>query len=184
MNRAPAPAASRQRDPALAEPTALAGLDRAGLAAALRPLWEDAGPLADRLVGRPAASWDDHLSVAEAEIAAMDAATQADLLRAHPRIGADPAVLAARSLLSFREQGGAASADPAILARLEELNDRYETTFGFPFVEWVAGRPKAVIAGVLEQRLIRSPDEERRAGCEALVAIARDRLQRLRSGVL
>jgi 2-oxo-4-hydroxy-4-carboxy--5-ureidoimidazoline (OHCU) decarboxylase len=165
----------------LSDATRLGALDRAGLAGALRPLWEDAGPLVDQLLGRRATSWDEHLAAAEAEIAAMDAAAQAQLLQAHPRIGADPATLSAAS---FREQAGSSPTDPDTLARLERLNQAYEDRFGFPFVEFVAGRSKETIAAVLELRLTRPVDVERRAGCEALVAIARDRLGKLRSEVL
>jgi 2-oxo-4-hydroxy-4-carboxy--5-ureidoimidazoline (OHCU) decarboxylase len=64
------------------------------------------------------------------------------------------------------------------MARLDGLNDAYESRFGFPFVEWVAGRPKAAIVAVLEARLQRDRDTELAAGCEALLAIARDRLAR------
>jgi 2-oxo-4-hydroxy-4-carboxy--5-ureidoimidazoline (OHCU) decarboxylase len=166
---------------ALVDPRLLGALDREALAAALRPLWEDAGPLADRLVGRSVADWDEHLALAESVIASMDAATQSELLKAHPRIGADPATL---SPASFSEQAGAAPADPATLARLEVLNVAYEERFGFPFVEFVAGRPKEAIVAVLESRLERPVDVERRAGCAALAAIARDRLGKLRSEVL
>lgn len=66
--------------------------------------------------------------------------------------------------------------------RLEELNEAYESRFGFPLVEWVAGRSKAEIVPVLETRLARDRGSELRAGTEAIVAIARDRLARMRSG--
>lgn len=164
--------------PALVDPATLGGLDRRELADALRPLWEDAGPLVDRLVGRPAVSWAASIAAAEAEIAAMPDAERAALLNAHPRIGAPPADLARRSAISLREQGGAA-ADPAILDRLDALNDRYEARFGFPFVEWVNGRSRAEMIPVLEARLERDAPAELAAGCAALVAIARDRLRRL-----
>ena len=147
----------------------------------MRPLWEDAGPLADRLVGHGVASWEEHVAAAEAEIAGMDDATRAELLGAHPRIGADPTVLAARSPLSWSEQGGAATTDPATLAALDAANDAYEQRFGFPFVHWVAGRSKAEMLVVLEGRLRRDRATELDAGCAALVAIARDRLAHLRS---
>jgi 2-oxo-4-hydroxy-4-carboxy--5-ureidoimidazoline (OHCU) decarboxylase len=170
---------SGQQVDVLVDPARLATLGRPELADALRPLWEEAGPLVDRLLGRSVETWDEHVEQAEIEIAAMDAAEQADLLRAHPRIGAEPATLSAAS---FREQAGDTA--PETLARLETLNQAYEDRFGFPFVEFVAGRPKEAIVGVLEARLARPDDVERRAGCDALAAIARDRLSQLRSEVL
>jgi len=161
---------------ALLDPARLGTLGKADLAEALRPLWEDAGPLVDRLLGRAVTSWDEHLAVAEAAIAAMDAHTQAELLAAHPRIGADPATL---SSASYREQAAAATATAATLVQLETLNQAYEDRFGFPFVEFVAGRPKEAIIGVLQSRLAGTAEAERHAGCRALLAIAHDRLGRL-----
>ena len=51
------------------------------------------------------------------------------------------------------EQGGDADVDDAVLAELEALNDRYEARFGFPFVAWVAGRSRAQMIAVIEDRL-------------------------------
>jgi 2-oxo-4-hydroxy-4-carboxy--5-ureidoimidazoline (OHCU) decarboxylase len=168
--------------PELVAPATLAGLDRAALARALRPLWEDAGPLVDRLVGRHVDTWDEHLAMAEEEIARMGATARVELLGAHPRIGADRATLAARSPQSWSEQGGDRGPDAATLQTLEARNVAYEQRFGFPLVEWVAGRPVAAIIPVIERRLTHDRDTEIDAGCAALVAIARDRLARIRSG--
>ncbi|MBO0747122.1 MAG: 2-oxo-4-hydroxy-4-carboxy-5-ureidoimidazoline decarboxylase [Acidimicrobiaceae bacterium] len=156
--------------------TRLGTLEPDELAVALRPLWEDAGPLATCLAGHEVSTWNEHLDLAEAAIASMDDTTRELLLTAHPRIGADPSRLSA---LSYREQGGGSPAEPAILERLETLNKAYEERFGFPFVEWLAGRAKSEILTVLETRLTRSKGDEREAGCRALVAIARDRYDKL-----
>jgi 2-oxo-4-hydroxy-4-carboxy-5-ureidoimidazoline decarboxylase len=165
----------------LAPAPSLGDLGPDALAAAMRPLWEDAGPLVGVMVGRRFASWDDHLDAAAEAIAAMDDPTRSALLGAHPRIGTDGATLARRSALSFREQGGDVAPSDAVARRLASLNDRYEARFGFPFVEWVAGRPPEAMIAVLERRLLRDRRRELDAGCEALVAIARDRLRCLRS---
>jgi 2-oxo-4-hydroxy-4-carboxy--5-ureidoimidazoline (OHCU) decarboxylase len=153
----------------------LASLDDAGLSAALRPIWEDAGLLVVRLRGRPFGSWAAVIDAAEQEIAGMSDAERVALLRAHPRLGEEPEVLRARSSESWAEQGAGASPDQ----RLAELNDRYEERFGFPFVEWVAGRPLSAMVPVIESRMQRRRADELEAGCAALVAIARDRLGRL-----
>ena len=166
----------------LVPPSALGELDNAGLAAALRPLFEDAGPLVEHLVGTPFASWDEVVDAARAAIEAMDDLERAVLLVAHPRIGADPNELARRSHMSWSEQGGDGPTSTDVTARLAELNDRYEEIFGFPFVEWMAGRPRAALVPVLEARLARPRDVELAAGCAALLAIAADRLARLRLG--
>ena len=153
----------------------LARLDHAGLAAALRPIWEDAGPLVIRLQGRPFESWAAVIDAVEQEIAGMSSPDRVALLRAHPRLGEKPGVLRARSPESWAEQGAGAAPDQ----RLAELNDRYEERFGFPFVEWVAGRPLSAMVPVIESRIQRVRADELEAGCAALVAIARDRLRGL-----
>lgn len=167
-------------EPRLIDPSQLGTLTPDELAAALRPLWENAGPLVTALVGRAVTSWEEHLDLAEAAITSMDASTKALLLGAHPRIGADPSRL---STLSYHEQDGGTPAEPVVIERLNALNEAYEQRFGFPFVEWVAGRQKSAILAVLEQRLTRSPEEEREAGCRALIAIARDRFSKLSTEV-
>jgi 2-oxo-4-hydroxy-4-carboxy--5-ureidoimidazoline (OHCU) decarboxylase len=160
----------------LVPPASLAALGRDELAAALRPLWEDAGPLVDRLAGRQFLSWQDLVDEAERQIGAMSVPERVALLAAHPRIGAPVVALAARSQISLAEQGGAAGAAPEVLAELDALNDRYEERFGFPFVAWVAGRSRREMTVVIEDRLGHDRATELAAGCAALVAIARDRL--------
>jgi 2-oxo-4-hydroxy-4-carboxy--5-ureidoimidazoline (OHCU) decarboxylase len=91
-----------------------------------------------------------------------------ETLNAHPRIGADPATLSARSL---NEQGSDS------LPELARLNDEYEGRFGFRFVTFVNRRPKSEIVTVLEQRLRHSREEEMEAGLTAIVDIAEDRLR-------
>lgn len=157
---------------------ALAGLTTDQLAAALRPLWEDAGPLVPRLAGRSFANWSELIDGAEAEIGTMDDAERSALLRAHPRLGAVPAELRSRSATSYVEQGSGAVLDDGVSRQLEMLNRHYEDHFGFPCVEWVAGRPLADLVPVLAARLRRGRATELAAGCAALVAIARDRLRR------
>ena len=95
-----------------------------------------------------------------------------EALAVHPAIGQ-------RSGLSDRsaaEQGS--DADPAILSELAYLNQVYEEKFGFRFVVFVAGRPKAEIVEVLRGRIANSREQELDLGCRELVAIARDRWTR------
>lgn len=159
--------------------TTLSALSVPELAQAIRPLWEDAGLLAEFLHGRLFATWHELVDAVEHQLAAAPEEWRAEVLWAHPRLGEDPDVLLARSRTSFAEQGG--GVDLATAARLAELNDRYEARFGFPFVEWVAGRPLARIADVLEERLAGDRETELVKGSAALVAIARDRLDRIES---
>jgi 2-oxo-4-hydroxy-4-carboxy-5-ureidoimidazoline decarboxylase len=156
----------------------LAGLRRAQLAEALRPLWEEAGPLVPRLAGRTFATWSDVIDAAEDQIALMGDSERADLLRAHPRLGAAPGTLRYRSPASYVEQGSGRSLTGTTQDDLRGLNQRYEERFGFPCVEWVAGRPLAVLVPIIAARLQRDRATELSAGCAALMAIARDRLAR------
>jgi 2-oxo-4-hydroxy-4-carboxy--5-ureidoimidazoline (OHCU) decarboxylase len=62
-----------------------------------------------------------------------------------------------------------------ILTELAYLNQVYEEKFGFRFVVFVDGRPKAEILEVLRGRLERTRDEELQTALSELVAIARNR---------
>jgi 2-oxo-4-hydroxy-4-carboxy--5-ureidoimidazoline (OHCU) decarboxylase len=94
---------------------------------------------------------------------------QIEALATHPRIGQRVNI----SEQAAREQGS--DEDPALLAALSKLNKAYEQKYGFRFVVFVDGRPRAEILSVLRQRMQNSRDEELAAGLDDLVAIALDR---------
>ena len=100
----------------------------------------------------------------------MTEAQRIAVLDAHPRIGADPRALSARSRSEQGEDVG-----PAVLAT---LNDEYERKFGFRFVVFVHGRTKREVLAVLRERIGRSRDEELATGLEEFLAITRDRLSK------
>jgi 2-oxo-4-hydroxy-4-carboxy-5-ureidoimidazoline decarboxylase len=138
------------------------------------PLSED--ELAELFEGRTRlvevlAQREDPLGSAGEAIAELDDAEKVEALNAHPAIGATHL-----SERSAAEQG--AGADPAVMTELAYLNQVYEEKFGFRFVVFVAGRPKAEILEVLRGRLERTREEELETGLEELVAIARHRWQR------
>jgi len=112
---------------------------------------------------------EDPLENADDVIAELSEAGKLEALNAHPAIGAR-AGLSARSAA---EQG--ADADPVILTELAYLNQVYEEKFGFRFVVFVDGRPKAEILEVLRGRLERTREEELETALAELVAIARNR---------
>ena len=114
---------------------------------------------------------DDPLEAAPEVIAELSEKEKLEALDAHPAIGAGN--LSARSAA---EQG--ADADPAVLVELAGLNRAYEERFGFRFVVFVNGRPKAEILEVLRGRIKRTRGEELDTGLAELVAIARDRWSR------
>ena len=113
----------------------------------------------------------DPLAEAPDVIAGLADHDKVEALNAHPAIGAPR--LSARSA---QEQGS--DTEPAILTELAYLNQVYEEKFGFRFVVFVAGRPKAEILEVLRERLERDREQELETGLEELVAIARDRWER------
>ena len=115
------------------------------------------------------ATREDPLGSAEGAIAELDGAEKLEALNAHPAIGAR----AGLSERSAAEQG--TDADPVILTELAYLNQVYEEKFGFRFVVFVDGRPKAEILDVLRERLERTQEAELETALSELVAIARDR---------
>jgi 2-oxo-4-hydroxy-4-carboxy-5-ureidoimidazoline decarboxylase len=155
-------------------------LPEAEFARALRPLFETAPPLAAALyAARPFASYAGLLDRAETLAMRMPRAQQIEVVNAHPRIGDNAQAV---SELSYREQGYALEAGQdlaQVYARLAELNLAYEQRFGFRFVVFVNGRPKAAIVDVLEQRLHGAPEAELGRALTEMLAIARDRLRSL-----
>jgi OHCU decarboxylase len=154
---------------------------------ALRPLFEAAGPLGERLAAkRPFASYDALLASADALVDDLSPDEQVMVVNAHPRIGESAQMVRATSALSYREQGydaeaGMAPAErDALYADLARLNAEYEARFGFRFVVFVAGRSKAEIREVLRARIGNPREQELSAALHAMLAIARDRYARLR----
>ena len=111
---------------------------------------------------------EDPLSSAEKVLGELTEQEQRQALNTHPAIGARTL-----SKRSATEQGS--GGHPAVLTELTYLNQVYEEKFGFRFVVFVAGRPKAEILEVLRDRLERTREEELQTGLRELVAIARDR---------
>ena len=132
----------------------------------LAELFDGHTRLVDELARR-----DDPLGEAHEVIAQLSEADKLEALNAHPAIGATKL-----SALSAAEQG--ADADPVVLTELAYLNQVYEEKFGFRFVTFVNGRPKAEILDVLRQRLERTREEELDTAVHELVAIAEDRWRR------
>jgi 2-oxo-4-hydroxy-4-carboxy-5-ureidoimidazoline decarboxylase len=133
----------------------------------LAELFEGRTALVERLDGM-----DDPLEHAEDVLLGLSFDDKVEALSAHPAIGRTKG-LSTRSAL---EQGS--DTDPAVLAELAYLNQVYEEKFGFRFVVFVNGRPKAEILEVLRERLARTREEELETGVRELVAIAKDRWTR------
>jgi 2-oxo-4-hydroxy-4-carboxy-5-ureidoimidazoline decarboxylase len=133
----------------------------------LEELFEGRTRLVERL-----AEVDDPLGQADDVVAALADEEKVEALDAHPAIGARRGL----SSRSAAEQGS--DTDPVVLSDLAYLNQVYEEKFGFRFVVFVAGRPKAEILEVLRERIGRTREEELDTACHELVAIARDRWTR------
>jgi 2-oxo-4-hydroxy-4-carboxy--5-ureidoimidazoline (OHCU) decarboxylase len=149
--------------------------------ALVAPLFEDAPRFISRLAdARPFGSWAALFARSEAVALAMPDDEQLELIDAHPRIGAPPGSVSA---LSYVEQGYAADAAGAaaeterarVQAALDELNARYEERFGFRFVVFVAGRPRAAIVPLMEAALDADRDTEVDRALRDVVAIGRAR---------
>jgi 2-oxo-4-hydroxy-4-carboxy-5-ureidoimidazoline decarboxylase len=153
---------------------------RSDFLSALKPLFEAAGPLGDALyVQRPFGSYHELLDAAEMAVQQLPREQQVAVVNAHPRIGENPTRV---SKLSYHEQGYATE-DPSEVAhvyeQLRQLNKQYEDRFGFRFVVFVNGRPKAAIVDVLRARLTGAADSELQMAVREMLAIARDRLKTL-----
>jgi 2-oxo-4-hydroxy-4-carboxy--5-ureidoimidazoline (OHCU) decarboxylase len=118
------------------------------------------------------AELEDPLEGADDAVAALTEADKVEALNAHPAMGQRKGL----SARSAAEQGE--DMDPTVLSELAYLNQVYEEKFGFRFVVFVAGRSKAEILEVLQERLGRTREEELDTGCHELVAIAKDRWTR------
>ncbi|HEX2884094.1 MAG TPA: GNAT family N-acetyltransferase [Candidatus Limnocylindria bacterium] len=150
----------------------------------LRTLFEDAPRFLRRLADARPFGDDAGLMRAARELArGLPEDEQIELLAAHPRIGADPAAVSdlSRAEQGYDDSAGAEPDQPWLAEELDALNDAYERIFGFRFVIFVAGRPRAAIAPILEASLRDERISELRRGLDDVVYIAADRLATLRS---
>ncbi len=153
--------------------------DVASFSATIAPLFEHAPRFIERLAAaRPFADEDDLFATARATARSMPEDEQIELLNAHPPIGADAAAMSA---MSRNEQGhDEPDANAWIADELTALNAAYEGLFGFRFVVFVAGRPRADIIPLIERAVHADRDEELRRGLDDVVFIAEDRWQSVR----
>ena len=164
----------------------LDALPAADFATAVAPLFEGAPRFLVRLVAARPFGSDKRLVERARQVAlAMPEDEQVELIDAHPRLGAPPGSVSAHS---FVEQGyDRDAADSAaeterqrVGAELARLNAAYEARFGFRYCVFVAGRPRAALIEGMEQALRADRGAELRRAVEDVVAIAADRLARLR----
>jgi 2-oxo-4-hydroxy-4-carboxy-5-ureidoimidazoline decarboxylase len=151
--------------------------------AEVTPLFEGAPRFLRRLAEERPFGTDEGLLDAAFDVArGLSEEERLELVEAHPRIGAPPEEV---SEASYREQGYAdESPEAAETARAYEelamLNEVYEGRFGFRYVVFVAGRPKAEIVPLLENALRNDREAELRRAVDDTIYIAGDRLRRFR----
>ncbi|HEX5039563.1 MAG TPA: 2-oxo-4-hydroxy-4-carboxy-5-ureidoimidazoline decarboxylase [Candidatus Limnocylindria bacterium] len=156
----------------------LNALDAPTFVAEMAPMFEGAPTfLASLAEARPFESDEDLFDSARVVARELAREAQVELLDAHPRIGAEPDAI---SRHSRQEQGFDSAQEPDdqawVANELQALNEAYESRFGFRFVVFVAGRPRAEMIPLLERALHAEPEEELRRGLDDVVLIAADRM--------
>jgi 2-oxo-4-hydroxy-4-carboxy--5-ureidoimidazoline (OHCU) decarboxylase len=172
---------------ALLDAKALDELPPDEFAAAVAPLFEGAPRFLARLAAaRPFGHVEALFDRAEEIALAMPEDEQLELIDAHPRLGAPPGSVSPMSYIEQgydRERAGAAAeAERAqVAADLARLNAAYEEQLGFRYCVFVAGRPRAALLPEMASALGASREDEIRRALVAVVAIARDRYEKLRT---
>jgi len=150
---------------------------------AVAPLFEGAPRFLGRLAAaRPFGSVEALFDRARTIAAAMPPDEQVELIDAHPRLGAPPSSVSARSFVEQgydRQTAAAQKAGEAererVGAELDRLNAAYEARFGFRYCVFVAGRPRAALIAGMEAALVADREAEIRRALATVVDIAADR---------
>lgn len=146
---------------------------------ALAPLFEGAHRFLRRLADARPFDSDAALLAAAREVATM--APEEDVtqfLDGHPRIGARPVEMSA---MSSAEQDDGALLDGVVATELAALNTAYEERFGFRYVIFVAGRPRAAVLPLMRAALGNQRTAELRRAVDDALTIAADRLRGVRA---
>ncbi|HEY4227248.1 MAG TPA: 2-oxo-4-hydroxy-4-carboxy-5-ureidoimidazoline decarboxylase [Candidatus Limnocylindrales bacterium] len=155
---------------------------------AVAPLFEGAPRFLARLAAaRPFAGWAALFEAARAIAQAMPESEQVELVNAHPRLGAPPALV---SKVSFGEQGydreaaahvagNDARVQDRLEGELERLNRAYEARFRFRYCVFVAGRSRSELLPGIAAALGAAREDELRRALDAVIDIAIDRRRAL-----
>lgn len=137
-----------------------------------------------RLVDTRPFGTDEHLVTAAYELGRELADADAvELVNAHPSLAVHSEALSARAAAAPDEETDEGElADSAwVDEELAGLNEVYEDRFGFPYTVFDTDRPRAEIIPLLEVSLRNDRDVELRRAVAECIAVAEDRLRRLRS---
>jgi 2-oxo-4-hydroxy-4-carboxy-5-ureidoimidazoline decarboxylase len=155
-------------------------LDRAGFVAALGNVFEHSPWIAERaFAARPFASVD---ALHGAMLRIVQSATrdqQLALVRAHPELAGRAMIANTLTTDSTKEQSGAGltSCTPEEYDRLVDLNTRYNSKFGFPFILAVKGYDRAGVIAEFARRVERDIDSEFAEALTQIAKITRFRLE-------
>jgi len=131
-------------------------------------------------VARPLAAGPVHEALCT-EFRTASPGERMEVLRAHPDLAGKLAIAGRLTEDSKSEQAGAGldrlSADEH--ARFTELNTRYMTHFGFPFIIAVKGHDKDSILAAFETRVGNDPETEFTTACAEVEKIAGFRINAL-----
>ncbi|WP_151636212.1 2-oxo-4-hydroxy-4-carboxy-5-ureidoimidazoline decarboxylase [Noviherbaspirillum aerium] len=151
----------------------------ADFTATLGAIFEHSPWVAERAAARrPFASVQQlHEAMADAVRGATEEERIA-LIRAHPELAGKAAVRGELTEESTREQKGAGldQCSPEEFARMQDLNQRYNEKFGFPFVIAVKGHDRHSILDNFARRLENQRDAEAKECIEQIIRIGGFRL--------
>lgn len=151
-------------------------MSQAELVEALGSIFEDTPTIAAQAwFDRPFLDLEDlHRKMVQV-VQNLSEAEQRALICAHPDLGSKAKMAAA----SVQEQAGAGldRLTPAEYDRFQDLNQRYKSRFGFPFIIAVKHHTKTSILQAFEQRLHHSLETEHQQALTEIATIAQFRLQ-------
>jgi 2-oxo-4-hydroxy-4-carboxy-5-ureidoimidazoline decarboxylase len=157
-------------------------MDRDAFVAALHGVFEHSPWVAERSAGdRPFASIGALHAAMVAAVERALASEQLTLLREHPDLAGKAAIRGELTPDSAREQhdAGLGQCSPAEYARIHELNRRYSTKFGFPFIMAVKGHDREGILREFARRVEQDRATEFAEALRQVARIARFRLEAL-----
>ena len=163
-------------------------LDRDGFLARYGGVYEHSPWIAARLYARGLTRAHDDvdgLAGALAEVVAeADDMAKVALICAHPDLAGRAAIAGTLTTESKSEQRGAGldQCRPDEFERFQALNTAYKGKFGFPFILAVAGRGRAEILDIFENRIGRSRSVEFEEALRQIDRIARLRLEAIARG--
>ena len=154
-------------------------LDQAQFVAALAGIYEHSPWVPERAWSRrPFVDIDNLHAVLAAVVAGATKDERLALIRAHPELAGEAMAEGSLTADSTAEQSraGLMHCSPAELARLRELNARYNANFGFPFILAVKGYDRAGVIAEFARRVDNDAAEEFAENLLQIDKIARLRL--------